>query len=132
MQPQFRRIISTKIVLMGLLLIFYSSVMAFTFRLASEDVITDMYNVQARGTPDIPTPQFFRLLVQQNTLTLVLEKPFDDSTRTTPRVQEIPVHTLQPALSPLQTPSDQQLPQLSGIEVLLLRNTQTLVDETTP
>lgn len=125
-----RLIVSMKIALISLLFVLGSNAMAFTFRLAPDDGTTYASDTHAQVAPAIPTPQFFRLLLRQGIWTFVLEEPFGRPSLTA-SLPEVPIHTPQPASSPAEPPSDQRR-NLSGVEALLLRHPQTLVDQMTP
>jgi hypothetical protein len=80
---------------------------------------------------DIPTPQFFRIVIDKHKAILVVEDPFVQKFTLTP------LPRLEPISPPSTTPEQSQNPNpsgiparyLSGVETLLLRNTETLVEK---
>jgi hypothetical protein len=127
----FHPIVFMKIALISLLFTLGSDAIAFTFQLAPDDGTTNAFDTHTQFTPDIPTPQFFRLLFKQDTLTLDLEQPFGRPLPSAPHVRAFPIDSSPSAPSSAQ-PSSNQQHYLSGIEVFLLRDTQRLVDQINP
>lgn len=123
--------VSMATVLISFVFAVSSDTMAFTLRFAPDNSTTPTFAAHMQATPDIPTPQFFRILLEQDTLTLILEAAFVQPPLPIPRLGEVPVPLPQPV--PPASPSSADLPRyLSGEEMRLLRNTRTVVDQSNP
>ena len=126
-----RLMVSMVTVLISLVFAVNSDTTAFTLRLAPDNSTTHTFAPHRWATPDIPTPQFFRILLTPGTLTLILEAPFVQPPLPTPRLGEVPIPLLQPVPPTSQSSAD--LPRyLSGEEMRLLRNTTTVVEQSNP
>lgn len=116
-----RLMIALALVLGFSVLLGAGSAQAFTSRMGVIQKTESPFDFLLKPRRDIPTPQFFRIVIDAQTGTAVLEEPY---------VQPI---IIAPELSiPVQPHSERSasriLPRyLSGIETLILRHVKTIV-----
>lgn len=103
---------------------------AFTLRLAPVAVPGTLSDAPETAMTDLPAPQFFRFVIGPSGITLALDPAFarDVSLESVSGLEEI--RAPQPATAPT-TPQARTAPlprRLSGIEALLLRQTEIVGD----
>jgi hypothetical protein len=103
-----------------------ASAIAFPLRLAPLAASASPSDLPVRGLADLPTPQFFRFVLASDGLTLALE-PWRVVSAETTRLEQ----TGNPSPPPAAPQTSQVHPAplhryLSGVETLLLRQTQSV------
>jgi len=108
-----------------------SSAADVKFRMAPVEARETSFEFLTEPRTDIPTPQFFRIVIDRQKGSLVVEDPFVRKIMLTPLPR--PHQTSTPQASPEQSrnPNHSRTPThfLSGVETLLLRNTEILVEK---
>lgn len=106
------------------------NVQAFTWRMGSVEVTQAPFEFLQSAPRDLPTPQFFRLVIDDRTGTIIVEEPYVRPLirAVKPRLKkgaEIsfpgPPPSERNALRPMSN-------ELSGVETMLLRSAETVVE----
>ena len=108
-----------------------SSVADVKFRMAPAENRTMPFELLTEPRMDIPTPQFFRIVIDKHKGILVIEDPFVQ------KFMLIPLPRLDPLSAPPALPKQSRNPNharipiryLSEVETLLLRHIETLVEK---
>ncbi len=124
----YRLTVSTMLITLSMLLWLSAHAMAFTLRLGP--VADADATVPGSESSDLPTPQLFRIKVGQDGVTLGTTHPSEGFGSPKPEIGIREVAVPQPTLKPeaRQNSHPPTTYRLSGVELLLLRDTQVVVD----
>ena len=108
-----------------------SSAADVKFRLAPVETRETPFEFLTEPRTDIPTPQFFRIVIDRQNRILVVEDPFVQKITLTPlpRLEQTSTPQAASAQSPTLHHSHTPTPYLSGVETMLLRDAETLVEK---
>ncbi len=105
--------------------------LAFTLRFAPVPCADELFDQHTNSVTDIPTPRFFCMVADPYSVTLNVEEPYVSEIDLESEAILETVSRPQPLPTPIPPQCKAHAPQrsLQGVETLLLRDAQTVVEK---